>query len=133
MHIPQTLEGDVMMTATIIVVIVVIDVVVTISVIIVSMLPFQDLFSIIHMTSVVIFVIFVSVIAAVLVIQKHGHCYCNGVSWLQGRGRQTQLNRLVERFLLRRTKDSTIKDQLPRKSDNIVFCEMSLLQHRAYE
>ncbi|DBA73362.1 TPA: hypothetical protein ACH3X1_011407 [Trebouxia sp. C0004] len=51
----------------------------------------------------------------------------------KGRSRQTQLNALVEKFLLRRTKDSTIKDQLPQKSDNIVFCEMSLLQHRAYE
>ncbi|KAL0045771.1 hypothetical protein WJX82_003975 [Trebouxia sp. C0006] len=51
----------------------------------------------------------------------------------KGRSRQTQLNALVDKFLLRRTKDSTIKDQLPRKTDNIVFCEMSLLQHRAYE
>lgn len=53
--------------------------------------------------------------------------------FVQGRARQTQLNKLVEKFLLRRTKDSTIKDQLPKKTDNIVFCEMSLLQHRAYE
>ncbi|KAL3134837.1 hypothetical protein ABBQ32_007805 [Trebouxia sp. C0010 RCD-2024] len=51
----------------------------------------------------------------------------------RGRARQSQLNALVEKFLLRRTKDSTIKDQLPKKTDNIVFCEMSLLQHRAYE
>ncbi|DBA69980.1 TPA: hypothetical protein ACH3X2_012333 [Trebouxia sp. C0005] len=51
----------------------------------------------------------------------------------KGRSRQTQLNALVDKFLLRRTKDSTIKDQLPCKTDNIVFCEMSLLQHRAYE
>jgi len=52
---------------------------------------------------------------------------------MQGRSRQTQLNALVDKFLLRRTKDSTIKDQLPHKTDNIVFCEMSVLQHRAYE
>lgn len=54
-------------------------------------------------------------------------------SAVQGRNRQTKLNSLVDKFMLRRTKDGTIKDQLPQKVDNIVFCEMSLLQQRAYE
>jgi hypothetical protein len=39
---------------------------------------------------------------------------------------------VLERMLLRRTKDATIADQLPCKSDNIVFCCLTPMQIRAY-
>lgn len=44
-----------------------------------------------------------------------------------------QLQRLLEKYLLRRTKDNTIADQLPKKTDNIVFCRLAPLQMRAYK
>jgi hypothetical protein len=51
---------------------------------------------------------------------------------LQGQKRQRELEALLKQFMLRRTKDSTIKDQLPKKTDNIVFCQLAPLQMRAY-
>ena len=51
---------------------------------------------------------------------------------MQARERQEDLKKLLEKYLLRRTKDNTIKDQLPSKTDNIVFCELSELQLKAY-
>lgn len=46
--------------------------------------------------------------------------------------KQGQLEVLLEKYLLRRTKDGCIKDQLPRKVDNIVLCDLADLQRRAY-
>jgi hypothetical protein len=50
----------------------------------------------------------------------------------QAKSRQEQLNALTERYLLRRTKQGTIKEQLPRKVDHIVFCPLAPIQMRAY-
>jgi len=47
--------------------------------------------------------------------------------------RQKALTSLVLKHLLRRTKDNTIKDQLPKKSDDIVLCKLSSAQARAYK
>ena len=46
--------------------------------------------------------------------------------------RKAELTSLLNRVLLRRTKEGTIRDQLPRKSDNIVFCPLAPMQKRAY-
>ena len=51
----------------------------------------------------------------------------------QGQERQERLQRLLAKYLLRRRKDNTIPDQLPQKTDNIVFCKMTRLQSRAYK
>ena len=62
-------------------------------------------------------------------------CVCLSVresGCLQGRVAQQQLNVLLDKYLLRRTKEGTLKDQLPCKTDNIVLCPMSELQLRAY-
>ena len=48
----------------------------------------------------------------------------------KARARQQELLMLIGKYLLRRRKDNTIKDQLPEKEDNIVFCEMSEVQVR---
>ncbi|KAK9824960.1 hypothetical protein WJX74_010323 [Apatococcus lobatus] len=50
----------------------------------------------------------------------------------KGRVAQQRLNILLDKYLLRRTKEGTLRDQLPRKTDNIVLCPMSELQLRAY-
>jgi len=50
----------------------------------------------------------------------------------QAKRRQEQLNALTERYLLRRTKEGTIREQLPRKVDHIVFCPLAPIQMRAY-
>lgn len=57
---------------------------------------------------------------------------CNW-TWLlrQGRRRAQQLNDLLGRYMLRRTK-AIISDLLPKKEDNIVFCQLSDMQRRAY-
>ena len=39
----------------------------------------------------------------------------------------------VAKYMLQRTKKETIKERLPTKKDNIVFCRMSEYQTRAYE
>lgn len=54
--------------------------------------------------------------------------------WLhvQGRQRAEQLNILLQRFMLRRTK-AIISGLLPKKQDHIVFCQLSELQLRAYK
>ena len=46
--------------------------------------------------------------------------------------RQAQYRALLNRVMLRRTKEGTIKDQLPCKTDNIVFCPLAPMQKRAY-
>eukprot|EP00884_Botryococcus_braunii_P005792 jgi/Botrbrau1/15213/Bobra.0149s0068.5 len=46
--------------------------------------------------------------------------------------RQVQLTKVLNKYLLRRTKEGSIKDQLPTKTDHIVFCALSPLQARAY-
>jgi SNF2 family DNA or RNA helicase len=51
----------------------------------------------------------------------------------QGNKRSEQLTTLLHKHLLRRTKDTTIRDQLPRKVDNIVLCRLSKMQLRAYQ
>ena len=43
----------------------------------------------------------------------------------------TALSEKVMRYMKRRKKD-IIADQLPKKQDNIVFCELSGAQQRAY-
>lgn len=50
----------------------------------------------------------------------------------QGQKRQEKLHATLQKYLLRRRKDNTIKDQMPNKLDNIVFCELSDLQLKAY-
>ena len=46
---------------------------------------------------------------------------------------QSGLEALLAKHMLRRTKDGTIKDQLPAKTDNIVFCRLAPMQYRAYQ
>ena len=46
---------------------------------------------------------------------------------------KVQLQQLLGKYLLRRTKDNTLADQLPKKTDNIVFCRLAPLQMRAYK
>ncbi|GMH36245.1 hypothetical protein BSKO_04113 [Bryopsis sp. KO-2023] len=50
----------------------------------------------------------------------------------QGRERQAQLVKALSKVLLRRTK-VVIQDQMPKKQDNVVFCELSLQQGKAYK
>ena len=52
---------------------------------------------------------------------------------LQGKKRQKQLTKLLGEYLLRRRKDKVIREQLPRKTDNIVLCQLTELQVRAYK
>jgi hypothetical protein len=52
------------------------------------------------------------------------------ISWRRkGKERQTQLNQLVQKWVLRRDK-SLIADQLPGKDDNVVFCKLAGMQVR---
>ena len=51
---------------------------------------------------------------------------------LQAQERRQRLEALRQRYVLRRTKD-IIKDQLPMKTDNIVFCCLAEAQYRAYK
>jgi SNF2-related domain len=53
------------------------------------------------------------------------------LSALQGADRLKELQDLLSRYLLRRTK-ALIKHQLPQKNDHIVFCQLSDMQLRAY-
>jgi len=39
----------------------------------------------------------------------------------------------LKKYMLRRRKDNTIADQLPKKVDNIVFCQLTDFQLRAYK
>jgi SNF2 family DNA or RNA helicase len=48
---------------------------------------------------------------------------------LQGEKRRRQLVDVVKKVALRRTK-AIIADQLPRKTDNVVFCQLQPLQYR---
>jgi superfamily II DNA or RNA helicase len=50
----------------------------------------------------------------------------------RGRDRADQLKRLLRRYVLKRTKKVVLAGQLPEKSDNVVFCELSPLQRRVY-
>lgn len=52
---------------------------------------------------------------------------------LQGDERQKRLNQVLGKYLLRRRKDKVIQEQLPKKIDNIVFCQLTDLQVRAYK
>lgn len=52
---------------------------------------------------------------------------------VQGVERQQRLNKLLSKYLLRRRKDKVIREQLPKKSDNIIFCQLTDLQIRAYK
>ena len=55
------------------------------------------------------------------------------IAWrLQGQKRQDMLHEKLQHYLLRRRKDNTIKEQMPKKLDHIVFCELSELQLAAY-
>lgn len=55
-----------------------------------------------------------------------------GYEALQGSKRQEKLHKKLSKYMLRRRKDNTIKAQMPKKIDNIVFCELSELQLKAY-
>lgn len=46
----------------------------------------------------------------------------------QARQLQSDLNQLKEKYVLRRTKNNTIREQLPQKTDQIVFCQPSQFQ-----
>eukprot|EP00094_Tigriopus_californicus_P010514 TCALIF_10142-PA protein Name:"Similar to ERCC6L2 DNA excision repair protein ERCC-6-like 2 (Bos taurus)" AED:0.30 eAED:0.30 QI:0/0/0/0.5/1/1/2/0/963 len=50
------------------------------------------------------------------------------VELARARQLQSDLNKLKEKYVLRRTKDNTIRDQLPKKTDQIVFCHPSQFQ-----
>ena len=52
---------------------------------------------------------------------------------VQGAQRKAELRDRLGELLLRRTKEGTIRDQLPRKADFICVCELSDLQLRAYQ
>jgi SNF2 family DNA or RNA helicase len=43
------------------------------------------------------------------------------------------LDTVVKKYMLRRRKDNTISEQLPKKVDNIVFCQLTEFQLRAYK
>ena len=49
-----------------------------------------------------------------------------------GRARADQLKKLLRKYILKRTKKEELAGQLPSKADNVVFCDLSPLQHRAY-
>ena len=51
---------------------------------------------------------------------------------VQGQKRQDKLHEKLQHYLLRRRKDNTIKEQMPKKLDHIVFSELSDLQLAAY-
>lgn len=51
------------------------------------------------------------------------------VTCVQGEKRRKQLVGVVQQVALRRTK-AIIADQLPRKTDNVVFCQLQPLQYR---
>lgn len=51
---------------------------------------------------------------------------------VQGKKRQEHFKALIKRYMLRRTKEGTIKEQLPSKTDTIVFCPLAPIQMRAY-
>ncbi|CAL8464574.1 g4109 [Coccomyxa elongata] len=57
---------------------------------------------------------------------------CTDLQLAKAHQRQERLDKLLKQYMLRRTKESTIKDQLPKKMDNIVFCKLAPLQMRAY-
>lgn len=37
---------------------------------------------------------------------------------------QDELDKIKDNFVLRRTKDSTIREQMPKKTDQVVFCQV---------
>ena len=47
-----------------------------------------------------------------------------------GKERQSHLSELVNKWILRRDK-RLLKDQLPGKDDNVVFCKLAGMQTRA--
>lgn len=47
--------------------------------------------------------------------------------------RKSHLGKVLERYLLRRTKDETIGHLMMGKEDNVIFCKMSPLQRRIYK
>jgi hypothetical protein len=44
--------------------------------------------------------------------------------------KQVKLNQAKQAWMLRRTKNRVIADQLPKKTDQVVFCALSLSQHK---
>ena len=44
------------------------------------------------------------------------------------RDKQEQLNTMKRAWMMRRTKNRTIADQLPKKQDQVVFCSLSKFQ-----
>ena len=48
------------------------------------------------------------------------------------REKQNELNELKSAWMLRRVKANTIGDNLPRKTDQIVFCSLSPFQVRGF-
>ena len=74
-------------------------------------------------------------VSAVLYRDRREHDDVTGLdgSWVQGNERQNRLNKLMSKYLLRRRKDTVISEQLPKKIDSIVFCQLTELQVRAYK
>ena len=46
---------------------------------------------------------------------------------------QSRLDEIKNRFVLRRTKEGTIKDQMPKKTDQVVLCKMSHFQRKVFK
>ena len=57
--------------------------------------------------------------------------HCEGSPGVQAEKRQGNLEQVLSKYMLHRTK-AIIKDQLPSKSDNVVFCRLAPMQERAY-
>ena len=54
-----------------------------------------------------------------------------GALGAQAEKRQGYLEQVLAKHMLRRTK-AIIRDQLPAKTDNVVFCRLAPMQERAY-
>ena len=57
---------------------------------------------------------------------------CKGRPRVQAEKRQGSLEQVLSKHMLRRTK-GIIRDQLPSKTDNVVFCRLAPMQERAYK
>ena len=50
----------------------------------------------------------------------------------QGKKRKAELHSVLEKVMLKRTKEVQLKEQLPTKRDCVVFCKLSELQTAMY-
>ena len=58
--------------------------------------------------------------------------HCEETPSVQAEKRQGNLEQVLSKHMLRRTK-AIIRDQLPAKTDNVVFCRLAPMQERAYK